>query len=231
MQATVTYLHHSGFSVKTPGHYLVFDYDGTQPGPDKHLLREPGAAVFASHRHPDHFRRQILEWKREIPSLTLVLSDDIRSKELAVRLGPHQRAELSGMEIATLRSTDLGVAFVVKADGLCIYHGGDLNWWHWNGEPDSFNRPMEEQYKQEIRRLKGQAIDLAFLPTDPRQEDAEFWGLTYFMETVGAKIVAPMHRWDDESILDRLSALWREKGWKARLLLLKTPGEKADFSF
>ena len=41
-----------------------------------------------------------------------------------------------GAEIRTLRSTDEGVAFVVHYAGKTIYHAGDLNWWHWEGEPD-----------------------------------------------------------------------------------------------
>ncbi|MFQ9345343.1 MAG: MBL fold metallo-hydrolase [Coprococcus sp.] len=54
----VTYIGHSGFSVELESHILLFDYyEGTMPefDPAKKLL------VFASHSHPDHFNREILE--------------------------------------------------------------------------------------------------------------------------------------------------------------------------
>lgn len=31
-------------------------------------------------------------------------------------------------------STDEGVAFLVTAEGRTVFHAGDLNWWHWEGE-------------------------------------------------------------------------------------------------
>ena len=53
---------------------------------------------------------------------------------------------LSRPAIASLKSTDEGVAFVVWAEGHSIYHAGDLNWWHWEGEPFPFNENMVTRY-------------------------------------------------------------------------------------
>ena len=90
---------------------------------------------------------------------------------------------------------DEGVAFLVKADGKTIYHAGDLNWWHWNGEPEDFNADIEKSYTVEINRLKGEKIDVAFVPADLRLQDKYFWAVNYFLKTVGAKRLFPMHFW------------------------------------
>ena len=37
-----------------------------------------------------------------------------------------------------------------QSANIRIYHGGDLNWWHWEGEADSFNKDQETGYKGEI---------------------------------------------------------------------------------
>lgn len=38
----------------------------------------------------------------------------------------HEKKEVAGIEIETLRSNDMGVAFLVKVEGKTIYHAGIL---------------------------------------------------------------------------------------------------------
>ena len=102
----------------------------------------------------------------------------------------------SNIEIISLKSTDAGVAFVVKAEGRSIYHAGDLNWWHWEGEPYPFNENMEKDYKKEIDRIHGMHFDAAFVPLDPRLGKAYGWGMDYFLENTRADKVFPMHMWE-----------------------------------
>ena len=59
-----------------------------------------------------------------------------------------------------------------------------MNWWHWNGEPDDFNADIEKSYTTEINRLKGEKIDVAFVPADLRLQDKYFWAVNYFLKTV-----------------------------------------------
>ena len=47
-----------------------------------------------------------------------------------------------------LKSTDEGVAFLVEVNGVVIYHAGDLNWWHWDEEPKSWNNDMAARFKE-----------------------------------------------------------------------------------
>ena len=69
---------------------------------------------------------------------------------------PHQKLTVDDLEIETLASNDQGVAFVVKVAGKrTVFHAGDLNWWHWNGESEEFNNDIADSYRQEIDLLKG----------------------------------------------------------------------------
>ena len=101
-------------------------------------------------------------------------------------------------EIETLTSTDEGVAFLVTLpDGRTVFHAGDLNWWHWEGEDKGWNRNMEANFKRYTQPLQGRRIDLAMLPLDPRLGEAGFWGPAYFLEKADIRRFLPMHQWGD----------------------------------
>ena len=129
----VTYIGHSGFSVELESHILLFDYyEGTMPefDPAKKLL------VFASHSHPDHFNREILKLADVYPDVEYIFPKDIRIAKKEQRESEHfmrKRDEITvgDTKVKSLRSTDEGVAFLVRCEDRIIYHAGDLNWWHW----------------------------------------------------------------------------------------------------
>jgi L-ascorbate metabolism protein UlaG (beta-lactamase superfamily) len=208
----VWYLFHSGFAVQTANHFFIFDYwrdkpkgEGLKSGViDTEELRDQDVVVFVSHSHGDHFNRRIFQWKQEIPKLRFILSDDIRNAEEATRIGPGCTLAQPDMTIQTLASNDEGVAFVVDSDGLRIFHAGDLNWWHWEGEPDEDNEGMAVSYKTEINKLAGKPVDLAFIPVDPRLEEQYAWAIDYLMRAVEVRNVVPMHFGNDAYIVDRL---------------------------
>jgi len=208
----VWYLFHSGFAVQTTSHFFIFDYwrdrpkgEGLKSGViDPKELRDQDVVVFVSHSHGDHFNRGVFQWKQDIPKLRLILSDDIRKAEEAMRIGPGSTLAQPDMTIQTLASNDEGVAFIVDADGSRVFHAGDLNWWHWEGEPDEDNEAMAASYKTEINKLVGKPVDLAFIPVDPRLEGQYAWAIDYLMRTVEVRHVVPMHFGNDTDIVDRL---------------------------
>ncbi len=226
----VTYLHHSGFSVETETKVLVFDVY-TEGGrrkafnpaayPDKDIF------VFVSHAHEDHYDRRILDWA-SLPQIHYVLSYDVRTEAAfagrVLHAEPHRSYEFDGISIRTLQSNDEGVAFLVKADGKTIYHAGDLNWWHWNGEPEDFNADIEKSYTTEINSLKGEMIDVAFVPADLRLQDKYFWAVNYFLKTVGAKKLFPMHFWGRFEVCDFL----RELGYGETIVKITKENEKFE---
>lgn len=236
MNARIWYLYHSGFAVQTAEHFLVFDYwkqrpkgKGLESGViDPTALIGRDVIVFASHSHSDHYNREILSWGKTITKLRLVLSNDIPAASGALMVGPGEKLSQADFKLETLASNDEGVAFVVDIDGLCIYHAGDLNWWHWEGEPDDYNDGMAASYKSQISLLRGRQIDLAFVPVDPRLENQYAWGLNYFMETVDAKWAVPMHFGNDTSIIDRLMQDDASTTYRDRIIQLKNRGDTVD---
>ena len=46
---------------------------------------------------------------------------------------------VDNMKIKTLESSDIGVAFLIEIEGKVIYHAGDLNWWHWDGDTETLS--------------------------------------------------------------------------------------------
>ena len=166
----VTFIEHSGFCVELDRTVLLFDY---YKGAFPEIPKDKELYVFASHSHPDHFCRRIFDLEEKYPNVRYILSDDIPAKasQNITKIREHEDRMVGSVRIETLKSNDEGVAFLVTAEGRTIYHAGDLNWWYWNGEPEEDNEFMIRTYKEEVARLRGREIDLAFLLLDPRQED------------------------------------------------------------
>ena len=236
MSAKIWYLYHSGFAVQTANHFLIFDYwkqrpkgKGLESGVvDPATLKEQDVIVFASHAHGDHFNREVLSWGGAIPKLRLVLSSDIPAVPGALMIGPGKTLSQPDLKVEALASNDEGVAFVVEIDGLCIYHAGDLNWWHWEGEPDDENAEMAASYKEQIARIRGRHIDLAFVPVDPRLGEQYSWGIDHFMNTAQVQWAVPMHFGNDGSIVDRLLRDKTSAGYRDRILSLTERGASAE---
>lgn len=213
----VWYLGHSGFAVNIGNKLLIFDYYLDKSENNERSLSsgviEPSEIidkevfVFASHSHPDHFNPVILSWKKQLPDVRYFLSYDIPKKyhqEWTSILKNNEVYQEENIRIQTFKSTDEGIAFLINIDGISIYHSGDLNWWHWIGEPDEWNNDMAAQFKQEVSLIKNHHIDIAFLPADPRLESAELMGISWFLNEVDVKTAFPMHFENNYSIMDRI---------------------------
>ena len=206
----ITYLHHSGFMVELEKLILVFDYF-TQGGRfdfiDTKAFGDKEVIFFVTHEHEDHFDKKIGQWAERA---FFVVSDEVfvpgANEQNCIMTTLYQTYHLCGAEVTTLKSNDAGVAFLVKAEGKTIYHGGDLNWWHWDGEYDAINEDIGKMYCREIDRLKGEKVDVAFVPADPRLKDKESWAIEYFAKEVGADAIFPMHFWGQFGICQRLQA-------------------------
>ena len=141
-------------------------------------------------------------------------------------LAPRQELTLDGLSVRTLRSTDAGVAFLVETEGKTIYHAGDLNWWHWEEESRVYNEMMKRNYRYEIGKIEGQAIDVAFVPLDPRQEEQYYWGMDYFMKHTDTKVVFPMHMWGHYEVWERLMENPEASSYRDKVMrITKAPQE------
>ena len=229
----VTYISHSSFLVELEEAYLLFDYyQGIIPefDPKKKVY------VFSSHGHHDHFNHQVFNLLKRENEIHFILSDDIQVdgfKEVTL-VAPNTQLTIEDCQITTFKSTDLGVAFLVtyispKSNGsgkeYKIYHAGDLNWWHWNGESREYNNKMMKDYQTEIDKLKGEVIDLAFVPLDPRLENAYLLGLDYFAKETRAKHIVPMHWWGKVDILDLLMEDSVTESYRDTIVCIREEGE------
>ena len=198
-------LAHSGCFLELDTVCLLFDWwkGELPPLPDKPLF------VFASHAHSDHFTPAIFALDDGTREVRFLLGHDIRlspsrqekwgvSDETAAkctRMHDGERLELPGLTIETLPSTDEGVAFLITAEGKTIFHAGDLNWWHWEGEPDPWNPDMERDFKAYAEPLRGRAVDLAMLPLDHRLGQDGFRGPDWFLQLMEVRSFLPIHLW------------------------------------
>ncbi|MEW9077853.1 MBL fold metallo-hydrolase [Terrisporobacter glycolicus] len=222
----ITYIHHSSFVVELKNCILLFDYfQGNLPefNNDKKLY------VFASHSHHDHFNDSIFELKKVHPDVTYILSKDINTtKSKNIRLiDSNEKIVIDNLEIETLQSSDLGVAFIVKIENKRIYHGGDLNWWHWEGEnsPEE-NAHAENLFKNSIDKIKGINIDVAFLPLDSRQGNQYYLGFDYFMKNTNTKIAFPMHFWNNYSLVKTFKTSNHALNYKDKILEINHDNEE-----
>ena len=220
----ISYIHHSSFLVELKQLSLLFDYFQG----DVKLPEGKPAVIFASHRNGDHFSPVIFDFAKERQDVYYVLSDDIWEKrtpsglrERILFAGPGQEFSLpwlSGISVRTFKSTDEGVAFLIRSPEGIIYHAGDLNNWQWEGEPKDWNRNMEVNYRRQLEAMKNEKIDVAFVPLDPRQGKDFYRGMDDFMKMVGAARVFPMHCWDDFTVISRLKAMEESKDYRDRIM-------------
>lgn len=215
MNSKIRYLFHSGFSVETENYFLVFDYYMDYPHfgdkmiengviGEKEIKTSKKLLVFSSHSHHDHYSPVIMEWEKYNKNIKYILSSDIkpgRYDDNIYLMSPYDEMILEGAYIKAFGSSDMGVSFLVKVDGISLFHGGDLNWWYWWDDTQDEIEKAEKLFKNEIDKIKGEKIDIAFFPVDPRLEDYFYLGGEYFIREIKPGTFIPMHLWENYKII------------------------------
>lgn len=198
-EASVWYLNHSGYAVKTSSRLLIFDYWNPAPSSDS-----PGLAngainpeeiagqkvlVFVSHGHNDHYSPAIFDWRAKVPNITYVLGFRPDKAPAHEEIGPRQERVIDGVKITTIKASDQGVGFLVQVDGVTIFHAGD----HANS-----TRDLSGPFKPEIDFLaqKGIRPDVMILPVSGcnfGDQTAVRQGIEYALATLSPKVFLPMH--------------------------------------
>lgn len=235
----VTFIAHSAFLVEWDKFYTLFDYtfEPEYTGALPQLFRDKPLLVFSSHSHEDHFDAKVFSLLEERPDTRFFVSRDTRLTERKRKwLGISDEAfarttvlrpdsflltEAAGEElrIRAIKSTDIGNAYLLCCEGKMVYHGGDLNWWHWESEGEAYCANMETSYRAAIGKLaaavRDEAADngllpeirAAMVPLDPRLgEGAEGMGLAHLLEKIEVRRAFPMHMWKKYEVIDRYIA-------------------------
>jgi len=212
--AKITHLFHSGYAVETANHYLIFDYyqplatkgKGIAEGviTSSYLKNKKNVIVFVSHNHSDHFDPAILEWATDNPEIIYLLSSDVQTNIPNLNchiLSAYEELNVSTLLVKTFGSTDQGISFLIQADGLSIFHAGDLNWWHWSGETLAEQTTAKLAFHKEIEKIAqdplSMNIDIAFFPIDRRMEEFYSLGAEFFATKFKPKLLVPMHFGND----------------------------------
>lgn len=207
---TVTYYHHSGFSVASGDILLVFDYwrgkasrfpDALGVTPET-LARFNQVYVFITHEHEDHYDGVVYTWDQYAP-VTYIIADCLPDGARGQRMAKGSELTLSDrVQVKAYGSTDSGVSFLVTVDGMNFFHAGDLNFWHWREVSNARQiQEADEDFRGEVADIQGVDIDVAFFPVDPRLGMLFDAGANYFMLTVKPRLLLPMHFWGRSDVI------------------------------
>ena len=200
----LTYLYHSGFVIEGMHCTIVIDY--YKDSDDKYLknsLASFGGKLYvcASHWHPDHYNKDILQWKNIRTDMQYILSADILEKKktpstVASFLNKGDVWQDENVWIKAFGSTDAGISFLIETEGKKIFHAGDLNNWHWDEEstPEEIQE-AEQSFLTELQTLAAETnrLDLAMFPVDSRLGKNYKRGAEQFVDAIQTRLFAPMH--------------------------------------
>lgn len=236
-QVTVTYFHHSGFTVGCDSTLLVFDYwrgERNEVTPELALSEADfkgysQVLFFVSHEHPDHYDQAIYDFKH-LNFVHYIISADMPPEAMGDRMAVGDRRTYGGVAVTAYASTDLGVSYYVEIGGLHIFHAGDLNLWHWREESTLRQITQAENlYYDAVKPLIGKPIDVCMFPVDPRMGGMYEAGANHFIMTCKPHVFIPMHWQGRPEISNDFARRCRTKYTEG--LALTTLRERAVITF
>ncbi|MCD7973722.1 MAG: MBL fold metallo-hydrolase [Candidatus Azobacteroides sp.] len=203
----LTYIYHSGFAIESDKIIVIIDFFKDTEARKKgmvydHLLKsEKRIYVLSSHVHPDHFNREVLDWREIHPYIRYIFSEDIlqagkAGKEDACFLKQGEGYEDEYIKIRAYGSTDIGISFLIRLEEKIIFHAGDLNNWHWKDEiPEEEARRYENAFLKKVELLTAdyKELDLLLFPIDPRLGREYMLGAQQILDRIRVAVFSPMH--------------------------------------
>jgi len=207
-EGLIWYLGHCGWAIKTRTRLLIFDYweqeaiDGEMSLATGRVnpaeIRDLDVYVFVSHAHGDHYDPTILDWRRTIPKLTYVFGWEAGLDPGFVYMSEEKAVRAFGdMQVASVNHNFdriPEVAYLVKVDGLVIYHSGDHA---------STTEVPNSTFTGNIDYFAGMQdrVDLAFVSTFGRRGGGVVNnGDLYTIEQLRPRSVFPMHHGGGEDL-------------------------------
>ncbi len=199
----IIYLVHSGFLVRDGRTLLVFDDYRDPSGAVEKALEEgeyDRLYIFASHAHFDHFDPHIHYYSEQVTQY--IFSEDIRpvrqaavfSGEKVTYMKTYETWSDEFIRVNSFDSTDEGTSFLVSTpEKHRIFHAGDFNWWHWEGDTRENQLFARNAFRKQMSKLEGLEADLAFFPVDERLGDSWDMGVKVFLNETRVKSLITMH--------------------------------------
>ena len=240
-EATIWYLGHCGFAVRTETKLLVFDYvkkamRRSEPAPqppaqpalandwiNPEEIKELDVVVFVSHNHGDHYDEAIRTWAKTVKNIHYVFGwyagTGANVHSLAA---PRASAKFGGLEIETVNSHHSGVpesAFLVKVDGLTIYHNGDYVGRMGDFDTTASNVPDDMDYL----KTKFKTVDVLFL--DAFVTDYQI----QILQNLKPNVLFPMHRGGQEEKLKEFAADLKKAGGEIPVYCPAKSGDRFEY--
>jgi len=236
-QVTVTYFHHSGFSVGCSETLMIFDYWRGENGEisgdlalsEKDFEGYKQVLFFISHEHPDHYDRVVYDFKH-LNAVKYIIAADMPADAAGERIAVGEKRTFGEASVTAYASTDLGVSFYVEIQGVHIFHAGDLNLWHWREESTLRQITQAENlFYEAVKPLIGKPIDVCMFPLDPRMGGMYEAGANHFIMTCKPHVFIPMHWQGRAEIATDFARRCRTKYTEG--LALTKPRERAEITF
>ncbi|MBQ0078476.1 MAG: MBL fold metallo-hydrolase [Eubacterium sp.] len=268
----IEYIGHSGVLVETERLNLIFDCIVGQPasedkewfydiGQMPELDKSKGTVFFVSHNHGDHYGPQIWDARDYLDNVYYVLSKDVHfSSGVRARLNITEAdmpriSRLKGytsndiqlpwgdtIHVETIPSTDVGVAYLILADGHTIYHAGDHNLWLWEEGGEKYMAEMTKNFMGPVEHLATvlsqppfsldgapAQIELACLLLDERIEGHIYDGIDAYLNMLPIKTVLPIHQWQEYFVTDNYKRARADFLAEHGINILKVTGENCRF--
>ncbi|MBC8276917.1 MAG: ankyrin repeat domain-containing protein [FCB group bacterium] len=205
-EAAVWYLGHCGIAVKTQNHLMVFDYWREDVSdspclangaicPDE--IGDLKVTVFVTHEHRDHFFEGTYAWADQVKDITYVYGFEPLGGYAGPDyklINPREHKIINGLKVSTIKANDAGVGFLVKADGVELYHAGDHAGWR-EGERPGFIGEIDYIADYIVD------LDLAFLNVTgchTQGEEPLREGNYYTFDKLNPKMMIPTHAYGME---------------------------------
>jgi L-ascorbate metabolism protein UlaG (beta-lactamase superfamily) len=183
---------HASFQIKTDTKNIYIDPSTKGTGLKKNDF-QPADLILVTHGHQDHFDKDLLKNIRKLGSPIIAppsVKKEIK-KGVVWDLGPGEHMNITpgdihvwttpAYNVKRFRSKgepfhpkDLGVGYIVRVDGVKIYHAGDTD------------------FLPEMERIEEAEVDVALLPLGDTYT-MDITDATEAASVIKAKIVIPMH--------------------------------------
>ncbi len=204
MQVYITHIFHNCFVLDIGETSYVFDIPADRFRTAKALnalrsaIEGRDVIVFFTHGHLDHFAPDYAEICSSVKSLKAVVSDDIEDMypnikfENALIVEPDTKYKYAGLELETLMSNDLGVAYIFKTpERIKVYNGGDLACWDWDNSSLAERNFTRNFFRDAVRKIAKEKVQITFSNLDRRLQNLA--GGPQFIESVKPQVFVPTH--------------------------------------